>query len=185
MKNNLTREVLKRRGFSWLSPKVKLKHSGIQGKGLFAVHKIAKSEIVNICGGAIITEAEYTALEKKYADFLFNYATQIADGFYLLGGLGKRELEDDDFLNHSCDPNCGIKGQLVVVAMKDIAAGDELSLDYAMIDDAPGVSFSCSCGSPYCRSVITGGDWRNSGLQKRYKGYFSWYIQEKIDGRKL
>ncbi len=179
-KNNLFKEVLKNRGFSWLSPKVQLWNSGIQGKGLFAVRKIKKGEIVNICGGTIISEAEYGKLEKKYADFLFNYATQIAEGFYLIGGLGPRELEDDDFLNHSCDPNCGIRGQIVVEAMRDIGKGEELTLDYAMIDDDPHVSFACACGASCCRKVVSGGDWRDRRLQKKYEGYFTCYIQDKI-----
>ncbi|MDD2703016.1 MAG: SET domain-containing protein-lysine N-methyltransferase [Candidatus Omnitrophica bacterium] len=179
-KKNLFKELLQKRGFSWLSPKVRLRDSGIQGKGLFAIREIKKGEVVNVCGGTIVSEAEYLKLGRKYADFLFNYATQIEEGFYLIGGLGKKELEDDDFLNHSCDPNCGIRGQIVVAAMRDIGKGEELTLDYAMIDDDPEISFTCSCGSACCRKVVTGGDWRDSRLQRKYKGYFTWYIQEKI-----
>ncbi len=180
MKKRLQREVLQQRGFSWLSPKVKLTLSGIQGKGLFAIQAIKKGELVNLCGGTIITEAEYARLEKRHAAFLFNYATKIAQGLYLLGGLGVDELEDDDFLNHSCDPNCGIRGQIAVVAMRDIKKGEELTLDYAMIDDDPAITFPCRCGSSQCRRIISGDDWKSIRLQKKYNGYFSWYIQERI-----
>jgi len=179
-KRTLVTEVLGNRGFSWLSPKVQLMASGIQGKGLFAVQNIKKSELVNMCGGAIITEKDYEKLEKKYKAFLFNYATQIADGLYLLGGLGEDELEADDFLNHSCSPNCGVKGQFAIVAMRDIKKGEELSLDYAMIDVDPSVTFPCACGARTCRKIISGDDWKKPVLQKKYKGYFSWYIEEKI-----
>lgn len=181
MKKNLFKKLLKNRGFSWLSPKVKLKSSGIEGKGLFAVKGIGKGEIVNICGGAIVTQQEYERLQKEYGEFLFDYATQIADGFYLLGGLAKNELEDDDFLNHSCDPNCGIKGQNVVVAMRSIKKGEELTIDYAMIDSDPEISFGCNCAKKLCRRLVKGSDWKIASLQKRYRGYFSWYIEDKID----
>lgn len=180
MKKNIIEKVLKKRGFSWLSPKVRLRSSGIQGRGIFAVSDIKKGETVNICGGVIITEKEYRKLKKEYEKFLFNYATEIADGFYLLGGLGEKELEADDFLNHSCNPNCGVKGQVVVVAMRGIRKGEELTLDYAMIDSDPEIAFDCACGAKECRRVITGGDWKKKSLQRKYKGYFSWYIQEKI-----
>ncbi|MDD5669095.1 MAG: SET domain-containing protein-lysine N-methyltransferase [Candidatus Omnitrophica bacterium] len=183
-KKNLTTELLRNRGFSWLSPKVQLRTSDIQGKGLFAVQNIKKNELINMCGGAIITEKDYEKLEKKYKEFLFNYATQIADDLYLLSGLGEDELEDDDFLNHSCSPNCGVKGQFAIVAMRDIKKGEELSLDYAMIDVDPSVTFSCFCGAKKCRKTVRGNDWKNPVLQKRYKGYFSWYIEEKIKNLK-
>lgn len=179
-KTRLLRNVLKRRGFSWLSPKARLKKSGIQGHGLFATGPIRKGEVVNICGGAIITDKEYAALEKDYGEFLFHYATQIADGFYLLGGLVQEELEDDDFINHSCNPNCGLNGQIAVAAMRDIKKGEELTIDYAMIDSASGISFECKCGLKSCRRKIKGSDWKIAALQKRYKGHFSWYIEEKI-----
>ncbi len=39
----------------------------------------------------------------------------------------------------------------------------------------------CKCGSPNCRKIITESDWENSELRRRYNGYFSQYLQEKID----
>jgi hypothetical protein len=38
----------------------------------------------------------------------------------------------------------------------------------------------CKCGAPNCRKVITGQDWRRKDLQKKYAGYTSWYLLEKI-----
>jgi hypothetical protein len=38
----------------------------------------------------------------------------------------------------------------------------------------------CSCGAPECRKIITGGDWRLPELRRRYAGYFSRYIQDRI-----
>jgi uncharacterized protein len=39
----------------------------------------------------------------------------------------------------------------------------------------------CQCNSPRCRKVLDGHDWRRADLQQRYRGYFSWYLQRKID----
>jgi len=36
------------------------------------------------------------------------------------------------FLNHSCEPNVGILGQIIFVAMRNIDSGEELTIDYAL-----------------------------------------------------
>ncbi len=38
----------------------------------------------------------------------------------------------------------------------------------------------CHCGSPQCRQIITGQDWRRPELQEKYREYMSWYLQQKI-----
>jgi hypothetical protein len=42
------------------------------------------------------------------------------------------------FINHSCDPNVGFAGDIVLVAMRDIRQGEELTADYALFDDYEG-----------------------------------------------
>jgi uncharacterized protein len=83
------------------------------------------------------------------------------------------------FSNHSCDPNIGVKGQIVFVAMRDIQTGEELTHDWATTDDDD-YELECRCNSPNCRKVITGQDWRKPALQERYRGFMSMYLQEKI-----
>jgi hypothetical protein len=83
------------------------------------------------------------------------------------------------FLNHSCEPNVGVSGQIMYVAMRNIRSGEELTLDYAMIDDAP-IRMKCGCSSPRCRGIITGKDWKRKDLQKKYGDYFAWFILQKI-----
>jgi len=39
----------------------------------------------------------------------------------------------------------------------------------------------CQCDHPNCRKLITEDDWQQPDLQRRYDGYFQWYLQEKID----
>ena len=83
-------------------------------------------------------------------------------------------------LNHSCDPNLGIQGQIVFVALRDIEKDEELTFDYAMTDDEV-YEMKCNCGTPHCRGIVTGKDWMRKELQKKYDGYFSWFIQKEID----
>ena len=83
-------------------------------------------------------------------------------------------------LNHSCEPNLGLQGQIVFVALRGVAVGEELTFDYAMNDDEPG-EMQCRCGTATCRGTVTGSDWRNPEIQSKYDGYFSWFIQRRID----
>jgi hypothetical protein len=64
--------------------------------------------------------------------------------------------------------------------MRDIPAGAELTIDYAMIDGHPAERMECSCGAQECRKIITGNDWRLRELQRRYAGYFSRYIHDRF-----
>jgi hypothetical protein len=59
------------------------------------------------------------------------------------------------YMNHSCEPSCLVTAFAFEIAGRDIAAGEELTNDYAsftMIADEP---FVCLCGSPRCRTRIT------------------------------
>ena len=99
----------------------------------------------------------------------------------MLAPLSTEEVESVMmFLNHSCEPNVGILGQILFVAMHDITPDEELTIDYAMFG-ANKEPMPCNCQSALCRGLITDSDWRIEGLQVKYRGYFSSYIQLKID----
>jgi hypothetical protein len=72
-----------------------------------------------------------------------------------------------------------MRGEITFVAMRDIPAGQELTHDWATTDDDD-YSVECKCGSPNCRGTVTGKDWQRPELQKRYAGYFSAYLADKI-----
>ena len=84
------------------------------------------------------------------------------------------------FTNHSCHPNIGVQGQIVFVALREIAAGEELTHDWATTDDDD-YALECRCGAPACRGTVTGQDWKREDLQRKYRGHFSWYLQRKIE----
>ena len=160
---------------SWISPKArKGKPSDIAGRGLFAVAPIAAGEVVAVKGGHIVDTDTMLALPEK----LRNSEIQIAEGLHLVA------LTDDEyepvmlFINHSCEPNVGFAGNVVLVAMRDIEADEELTTDYALFD-IPTTTMTCSCGTPSCRGTITGDDWRRPDLRRRYRGWFSRYLADR------
>lgn len=161
---------------SYISPRATVGESPIEGRGLFAVSAIARGEIVCIKGGYIFPRE--TLLEVQST--LGPAEIQITDELYI-GPLNAGEREGSMiFSNHSCDPNIGVQGQIIFVALRDIRAGEELTHDWATTDDDTYV-MQCRCGSTLCRRRITGQDWRRQDLREKYRGYFSWYLQRKID----
>ena len=84
------------------------------------------------------------------------------------------------FSNHSCKPNIGVQGQIVFVALRRIVAGEELTHDWATTDNDD-YALVCRCGAATCRETITGKDWQRKDLQEKYRGLFSWYLQQKIE----
>jgi uncharacterized protein len=162
---------------SYISPKAsKGGPSAIEGRGLVAATPIAQDELVAIKGGHIVDTATLHSLPERLA----NSDVQIADGFHLVA-LDEAEYEPVMlFINHSCDPNVGFAGNIVLVAMRDIGAGEELTTDYALFDDYDG-EMACRCGTASCRGTIGGRDWQRPELQRRYGDYFSWYLRRRID----
>jgi hypothetical protein len=161
---------------SWISPKARKGIiSGIAGRGLFATARIGTDEIVAVKGGHIVTTRQLMELP----DPLPNSEIQIAQGLHLVA-LSPEEYEPVMlFINHSCEPNVGFAGNIVLVAMREVTAGEELTTDYALFDDYDG-QMACHCNTARCRRVIDGHDWRRGDLQRKYYGYFSWYLQRKI-----
>ncbi len=162
-------------GLSYRSPKTVTKPSPIHGTGLFAREAITRDEIVAIKGGHIFDVATLREVEAR----LGPAEIAVADGLF----IGPRSAKERDgsmlFTNHSCDPNIGVQGQIVFVAMRAIAAGEELTHDWATTDDDDR-EMTCRCGAACCRGTITGQDWRRPDLQEKYRGYFSWYLQRRI-----
>ena len=160
---------------SYISPKAAVRESPIQGRGLFAAEPIEKGEIVCIKGGYIFNRRTLQEVTKT----LGPAETQIAEDLFI-GPLSEQEREGSMiFSNHSCEPNIGVQGQIVFVALRDIQAGEELTHDWATTDD-DSYEIECKCGAGTCRKVITGQDWRRKDLQQKYAGYLSWYLVEKI-----
>jgi uncharacterized protein len=161
---------------TWISPKAtKGAPSRIAGRGLVAADRIAADEVVAVKGGSIVTTSQMRSLSDRRQ----NSGVQITDDLHLVALSGDEYEAVMLFLNHSCEPNVGFAGNVVLVAMRDIEAGEELTTDYALFDDYEG-SMDCACGRPACRKVVDGRDWTNPDLQARYRGYFSWYLQHRM-----
>lgn len=160
---------------SYRSPKTEVRPSRIEGRGLFAKAQIRVGEVVAVKGGRILTQKALAPVR----ELLGAAEIQIAEDLF----IGPDGVEERDgsmiFSNHSCEPNIGLSGQIVFVAMRDIEADEELTHDWAMTDDDDD-QMQCACGAVRCRGLVTGKDWQRPDLQARYGSYFSSYLLKKI-----
>lgn len=162
---------------SVISQKIEIRESIINHKGMFAKELIQKGEIVYIKGGHILSRDEL------FSSGIINSYLPISDE-YFLGVLSIEEEEDIElYNNHSCDPNCGMHGEITFIAIRDIQPGEELTIDYAFVDNEE-YSFEYHCGSKQCRHIITGFDWKIKKLQDEYYQYFAQYLKDKDKERR-
>lgn len=160
---------------SYISPKAEVRESPIHGRGLFARDPFAAGEVVCVKGGYVFDRATLQGMPDWYKAA----EIQVAQDLFI-GPLTQEEREGSMvFSNHSCEPNIGVRGQIVFVTMRAVLAGEELTHDWATTDDDD-YELACRCGAQTCRGIINGQDWRRADLQEKYRGYFSTYLADKI-----
>ena len=160
---------------SYCSPKLEVRQCPDKGGfGLFAGQPIQAGELVIVWGGRVVTQAELDNLPEDSR----RHGIQIEDEMFC---IPLEPSEPADYINHSCRPNTGLSGQIALMATADIATDEEVCYDYAMSDSSPYGEFECACGAPHCRHWITGNDWKIPELWDRYAGYFSPYLQRRIE----
>ncbi len=160
---------------SYISPKAEIRESPIHGRGLFAVEAFERDEIVAVKGGHIFNRRTL----EEIAPLVGAAEIQIGEDLFI-GPLDASGREGSMiYSNHSCEPNIGVRGQIIFVALRAVAPGEELTHDWATTDDDT-YSMECLCAAPSCRRIITGQDWRRKELQEKYGHYMSSYLLEKI-----
>ncbi len=152
------------RSDDWIDLRVEARPSPIAGRGLFATAAIRAGEVVVIWGGDVV-------------EVYRKGCVAIGEAVYLGGAPGPSDL-----MNHSCEPNVWMQDEVTLVARRDIAAGDEVTIDYALFqgDEAWTARWRCRCGAARCRGAVSGQDWRSAELQTRYGRHFSPFINERI-----
>lgn len=163
---------------SLLSPKYRVGTSLINGLGVFATASFDKGELVAVWGGKVCTSTEIARLATAFPH-IERHAVAMHEGYHLTSE-NLFELDDAERMNHSCDPNVGVRGQVVVLARRDILAGEELTFAYDTTEIS-GEPFTCRCGSVDCRKTISGSSWRDPLFVEKNREYMSLYILDKID----
>lgn len=151
------------------NPKVVEKKAKV-GKGLFAKAEIKKGELIASFDGKILGwNAPWNRYQLSHAIQFEKRRWRLSKGFA-------------DRINHSCEPNCGVRNLFDIVAMRDIKRGEELTWNYEMTEDnESGWTMRCHCGAKSCHKVISG--YRNmpAASRKRYKKYISQWLIDKYE----
>jgi uncharacterized protein len=128
-----------------------VKESPIHGKGCYAVEPIsAGTFIIEYLGEIIRAEEAYRREQDPTRSGIYTF--WVGDDWAIDGYQAGNAAR---FINHSCAPNCDyrIEGRRVLIyASRDIAVGEELSIDYSF--GADGEVVPCVCGAPGCRGRI-------------------------------
>ena len=108
-----------------------LSSSPLHGTGVFAGADIPAGTLVWEFTPQIdwrIAEADFARFPEPYRSLLRPYCYLEPDGMLVLCGDNAR------FMNHSFQPNCDDTGPHRTIALRDIAAGEELTCDYRSFD---------------------------------------------------
>ncbi|KPL79043.1 lysine methyltransferase [Ornatilinea apprima] len=161
---------------SYLNPKLEVRaFPNKGGYGIFAREAVQAGELVCMWGGSIVTHDQLQTLPED----VVSHSIQVEEFLYQVQPW--EHFDPADYFNHCCDPNAGLSSPISLVAIRDIQPDEEVCFDYAMSDSSDYDQFECMCASPRCRKTITGKDWQIPELQERYRGYFSPYLQRRID----
>jgi len=125
-----------------------IRSSSIHAAGCYTTTPIRKgARIVEYTGPRITKESADAKYENSPTTYLFG----VGNGDMVIDGHGTAM-----FLNHSCDPNCEtreIRGRIWIQALRDIAAGEELTYDYHLYDGDEDEAL-CNCGQAACRGTM-------------------------------
>ena len=120
--------------------------SPIDGQGCFATIFFLKDAKVAEYAGEKITCQEALRRSSRQRKIRIS---MIDAHWSIDGSVGGNGTE---YINHSCEPNCGvivIHGQIQIHAQREIAPGEEITVDY--LDASDFRSGECCCGSKFCR----------------------------------
>ena len=129
------------------------------GRGVFASKDIKKDEFVLAFIGK---KYHYNRRPFIESEHIRNHAVQIGPDSWI-----ESPRSPARFINHSCNPSCGIHGLRRLFALRDIKKGEELTWDYSTSEDADW-HWKCRCHSKNCRKII--GPWSElpSATKKKY-----------------
>jgi uncharacterized protein len=127
---------------------------------MFALRPIPKGTRIIEYEGERIDDAEaLVRYPEKMDGENHTFVFEVAPDLNIDGGNGGNSSR---FINHSCDPNCETVDddcRIFVEAVRDVAAGEELTYDYNIdagepITPAVKRRWPCRCGARDCRGTV-------------------------------
>ena len=126
-------------------PGIEIRSTKNKGTGVFATRSINPGEMIAEFVGSTYS-AKY---ESELPGIMIDRCIQIGPTTYV---FAENRLAEK--INHSCQPNCGVREKTKIVAIYPIAAGDEICWDYRMSENSDWVLENCQCGAERCAKRI-------------------------------
>lgn len=138
-----------------------VRQSPVHGKGVFALRALRAGERIFEYKGKVTTWREATRWNARRDESGHTFLFGLSDGRVIDGGRGGNGAR---WLNHACAANCEAiedDGRVFIEAVRDIAPGEELFIDYALVieqceADEAQRQYACRCGSSLCRGTMLG-----------------------------
>ncbi|TFJ88005.1 hypothetical protein NSK_000359 [Nannochloropsis salina CCMP1776] len=147
-------------------------------KGLVATAPVQKGELVLVFVGKVVDLDGLLASGRRNMEL----SLQVHDSLWQIPSSSGPETSD--FVNHSCDANAGMADSTSVIAIRNIAAGEEITIDYATVNSglntSEGDNFTCRCQARDCRGLVTSRDWMLPKVQEKYWPHFPPFVRRLI-----
>ena len=139
---------------------VRVRRSGVHGRGVFALRRIARgTRIVEYLGERISHREANRRYALKPPEDNHTFLFVVDRGVVIDAGIAGNEAR---FINHGCYPNCEsvtAERRVFIEAIRTIQPGEELCYDYSIgrdRDDPPNVDelWACHCGARECRGTM-------------------------------
>jgi len=181
---------------NWLSDKLEVSDSDTEGAWVYVKQwvSITSWELVAVFWGKVHTIDQWLSLPREVQMWHI-----MVSGWHTMGAWSSLEVDNGDYVNHSCDPTCWLVGQTCLYALKNIFSGEEITFDYGtvlwldqqivwrlpaeFIDQETGVIVlidDCNCGTDICRWRVTAEDRKILKDSKKLQGFFSPHVQRLI-----
>jgi uncharacterized protein len=125
-----------------------IRSSAIHAAGCYTTTPIRKGARVAEYTGHRMSKDE---ADESFADSPVTYLFGLGDGSIVIDGHSAVM-----FVNHSCAANCEteeIEGHVWIMAIRNIAAGEEITYDYCLYDGGDDEAI-CNCGAKKCRGTM-------------------------------
>jgi uncharacterized protein len=126
-----------------------IRSSAIHAAGCYTTARIRKGARVIEYSGHRVSKAKGN---RVYDNAAVTYLFGLGDGSMVIDGHSMAM-----FINHSCRPNCEteeIDGRVWISAIRNIAAGEEITYDYCLYDGDEDEDAVCNCGAEKCRGTM-------------------------------
>jgi SET domain-containing protein len=151
-----------------------VKTVGRIGKGVFTTRPFKKGERVLEFGGTLYSTRALDEAVRRGDKAII--AALARDHFLQVGAKTflSHSGQADDYVNHSCDPSCGIviverTKRVFLFARRPLNAGDAVTFDYATANDRADLEMPCHCGTAKCRSVVRAYEHLPKAVRARYE----------------